>query len=321
MTSTQNSIAIIGAGMAGLSCAQSLAAAGRTVRLFDKGRGPGGRMATRRAQVGGETLRFDHGAQYFNALDSAFAAQCEEWRSANVVSEWPAAGEGALVGTPGMNAIIRHMAEPLDVSWGARIERIDRLDNQSLWRLSSDTEAADFRGIVCATPAEQAAVLLEGAADTFATKAADVLSDPCWAVMASFDDALGIADDAVCHEEGPIAWAARNSAKPGRGGAESWVIHASKSRSLELLSEPKEDVAEQILRDFFKQARIEPAVPVHLTAHRWLYAFPQVEDGQSSLWDEALQVGACGDWLVAPNVEGAWLSGQHLAAQILQSGA
>ena len=37
------SAGIIGAGIAGLACAARLAAAGYAVRLFDKGRRPGGR--------------------------------------------------------------------------------------------------------------------------------------------------------------------------------------------------------------------------------------------------------------------------------------
>ncbi|MEM1053678.1 MAG: FAD-dependent oxidoreductase, partial [Pseudomonadota bacterium] len=56
---------IIGAGMAGLSCGTALAAGGIDVCLLDKGRGPGGRMATRRAEIGGQAVSFDHGAQYF----------------------------------------------------------------------------------------------------------------------------------------------------------------------------------------------------------------------------------------------------------------
>ena len=68
-------IAIIGAGMAGLTCATRLSAAGHEVSVFDKGRGPGGRMASRRVEHGGETFRFDHGAQYFTAREMAFQTQ------------------------------------------------------------------------------------------------------------------------------------------------------------------------------------------------------------------------------------------------------
>jgi renalase len=49
--------------MAGAACAAALARAGAAVRLFDKGRSIGGRMAQRRV----DTYAFDHGAQYFSA--------------------------------------------------------------------------------------------------------------------------------------------------------------------------------------------------------------------------------------------------------------
>ena len=79
-------IAIVGAGMAGLSCGQRLSRLGHEVRLFDKGRGPGGRMATRRMEDGGTTLHFDHGAQYFAAKDPTFRAIVEDWRAEGLVA-------------------------------------------------------------------------------------------------------------------------------------------------------------------------------------------------------------------------------------------
>ena len=44
-TFMSNPIAIIGAGLSGLSAANTLHAAGYSVQLFDKSRGSGGRMA------------------------------------------------------------------------------------------------------------------------------------------------------------------------------------------------------------------------------------------------------------------------------------
>ena len=63
---------VIGAGMAGVTCARALSTAGQEVRLLDKGRGIGGRMATRRITTGWGELHFDHGAQYFTARNSSF---------------------------------------------------------------------------------------------------------------------------------------------------------------------------------------------------------------------------------------------------------
>jgi predicted NAD/FAD-dependent oxidoreductase len=67
--------AIIGAGMAGLACADALKEAGHNVALFDKGRGPGGRMSTRRMETPLGEVAFDHGAQYFTAWPMPGARQ------------------------------------------------------------------------------------------------------------------------------------------------------------------------------------------------------------------------------------------------------
>ena len=63
-------VAIIGAGISGLACARQLAKAGVSVVVFDKGRGIGGRVATRRAG----DLQFDHGAPFVRAQRDDFSA-------------------------------------------------------------------------------------------------------------------------------------------------------------------------------------------------------------------------------------------------------
>ena len=305
------SIAIIGAGMAGLSCAMALAAKGYRSVLFDKGRGPGGRMATRRADVGGETVRFDHGAQYFTARDPRFVRAVEGWVSAGSAAPWPAAGEDASVGTPGMNGPIKAMAEGFDVDWGTRIERIARDGNRWLLQAESRTIAAD--GVVCAIPAEQAAELLALAAPDFAQRAAAVQSHPCWALMVRFAQPLDLPDTFRGEQ---VVWAARNSSKPGRGEGENWVIHASPAWSAEHLELAQPAIEEKLLAAFFAETGVAAASPVHSAAHRWRYAMVGKADGPPALWDADMKLGVCGDWLVGPRVESAFVSGCELAELI-----
>lgn len=319
MDGKNNTIAIVGAGMAGLACASELAKAGRQVALYDKGRGPGGRMSTRRAEAGGEPLRFDHGAQYFTARDPHFLEQVRAWESDGVVARWPAAGEDAWVGVPGMNAPIRAMAERADVAWAHRIESLQRDGDRLLVRGEGKVFSCD--AFVCAVPAEQAAVLLADAAPDLAAIASKAHSEPCWAVMAAFDERLASETDTYRSENGPIAWAARNSAKPGRAGPEAWVIHASPARTKELLEEPRDAVADVLLADFFAATGIAPTRPSHLAAHRWLYAMPHARGGEPCQWDDVRRIGLCGDYLHSPRVEGAFLSGRALARSILGDAA
>ena len=65
-------VAVIGAGLAGLSCATALQAAGVVVRVYEKSRGPAGRMSTRR----GDGWQCDHGAQYFTVRRSNGSSAC-----------------------------------------------------------------------------------------------------------------------------------------------------------------------------------------------------------------------------------------------------
>jgi renalase len=309
-------ILIIGGGMAGLSAATALSSAGRKVTVLDKGRGPGGRMAARRVEIDGQSVSFDHGAQYFTARDPAFRAAVADWETAGVAARWPAAGEEAWVGTPGMNGPIRAMAEPLDVRWGVRAEVIHR--TAAGWRIAAGEQTFNAATLLIAVPAEQAAVLLAETAPDLAALAGGVQSAPCWAVMAGFDAPLPIAADTYRSDTAPISWAARNSAKPGRMGVETWVIHASPARSRAIIDWPKEDAAAALLADFFAATGAAPTAPTHCDAHRWLYALPQAIKGESTRFDPALQIGMAGDYLHSPRVEGAWLSGRALAAAVCQ---
>lgn len=315
MDKDHSDILIIGAGMAGLSCATRLAAAGLSVRVLDKGRGPGGRMAARRAEIAGKTAGFDHGAQFFTARDDGFVTAVSDWEQQGVVARWPAAGDEAWVGVPGMNGPIRAMAQELDVHWGTRAETIAR--DGSAWKVR--TEKRDFAAstLLIAVPAEQASVLLNDAAPSLAAISGAVVSEPCWAAMAGFAQSLGFAEDTVRDPDAAIAWAARNSAKPQRAGSECWVIHASPKRSRELIDLPKEEVGPLLMDDFFAQTGVHPVAPIHLAAHRWLYAMPAAVGGEPARFDAEARIGIAGDYLHSPRVEGAWISGAALGEKVL----
>lgn len=319
MTAHSAQILVIGAGMAGLACAQRLHDAGRHVILLDKGRGPGGRMASRRIEVCGETIAFDHGAQYFTAKEPEFAAEVARWQASGWAARWEAAGAEAWVGVPGMNGVLRGLAGALDVRWGVRAEVLER--EGELWVVTAGEEQFTAPALIIAVPAEQAAVLLESAAPVVAGLARAITSAPCWAMMAAFSAPLAVSADLLCEPSADLSWAARNSAKPGRGGKEAWVVHASAARSLALIDATRETVAEALLADFFAAAAIRPQAPLHCDAHRWLYAFPDPVAGQAARYDPDLRLGLAGDWLVAPKVEGAWLSGSVLAEAVLEAPA
>ena len=306
-------IAIVGAGMAGMSCGQRLSRLGHEVRLFDKGRGPGGRMATRRMEDGGTTLHFDHGAQYFTARDPRFVEQVAHWEASGVAARWAAAGDDAWVGTPAMNAPLKAMAGELGVQFGTRIEQLVR-DGEG-WQLDGEgAPDARFDAVLVAVPAEQAGPLLQPHAPAMARLADQTASDPCWTLMAGFEAPLALVQDTL-RQRGPIGWAARNNTKPGRANEECWVIQASPEWSRAHLEEDAETVAAALLAELAEANGGPLPRQLGATAHRWRFARSGTA-GEEALWDAEQRIGVCGDWLIGPRVEAAYMSGLLLAEAV-----
>jgi renalase len=300
--------------MAGLSCATVLVEAGHDVVLFDKGRGPGGRMSTRRLATSLGEIGFDHGAQYMTARDPAFVAQVERWRENGHVARWAAAGDDAWVGTPAMNAPVRELASHLDVRWQQRIDAMT--PSVEGWTLHGDAvDRAPFDAAIIAVPAEQVIPLVRANRPDWAEQALATSSDPCWTVMAAYDSRLPIEADRLT-DIGIIASAVRNSAKPGRGTVEAWVLQATGDWSATHIEHDPNDVARELLTAFADQVgRVLPAA-IFTSVHRWRYA-KSGKLGQGVLWDGSRRLGICGDWLLGGRVEAAWLSGRQLAQAVI----
>ncbi len=307
-------IAIVGAGIAGLACARGLVAAGRPCALFDKGRRPGGRVSTRRVATAAGEATFDHGAQYFTVRNPAFRARVEAWRRAGLVAPWPAAGPDAFVGAPAMDAPVAAMAGALDVRVGRRVDALRR--EAGRWRLEGEGLGDDrYEAVVVTVPAEQVGALVAPWDAGMAARAAAVRSEPCWTIMAAFAEPLAVAADVVRHRRA-IGWATRNNAKPGRSGPEAWVIQAGPDWSRAHLEMEPAEAAVAVLDAFARVMAVTLPELVYASAHRWRYARAG-EGGAGPMWNPVLGLGACGDWTTGPRVEDAWLSGHRLAGAML----
>lgn len=322
-TDRLSTVAVIGGGLSGLACARDLADHGCSVHVFEKGRGVGGRMSTRR--VG--DLQFDHGAQYFTVRDERFRSFVDSGCREGFIARWDGdiavLGEGGaqpkhravdrFVGVPAMNALCRRLALGLDLVLQTQVAALERMEGR--WHLTSDQQAelGSYDAVVVAVPAPQAATLLRASAPEMAARAAGAVLAPCWAGMASFTDPLDLGFDAAFVDDSPLSWVARNSSKPGRSSAEAWVLHASPEWSLEYLDLESKAVASLLLDAFRTAVGGLDSEPTHLAAHRWRFALPAEPLPEPFLLQHDLRLGACGDWCGGPRVEGAFLSGRALA--------
>ena len=327
-------VAIIGAGLAGLTAARQCQAQGHHVTVYEKSRGVSGRMSTRQTELGG----FDLGAQYFTASSDRFKKEIADWRKLEWVVPWDsklvnldhgtisAAGNDTqrYVLVPGMSSLGKQLAHGLDVRLEQQVVALEAHGEQ--WILSVKTEevpvpasAGPFDAVIMAIPPEQATVLLKDHV-SFTKKVADTHLQPCWVLMLGFQHPLNLDYDGAWVSNSRLGWIARDTSKPDHRAGERWVCHATSAWSVEHLEDDHERAKEKLSKAFH-EATGSPIQAIHAVTHRWLYSQAGSPLAESFLWDAKAKIGVCGDWFAAGlegggRVENAFLSGLGLAQEI-----
>ncbi|MEQ8485798.1 MAG: FAD-dependent oxidoreductase [Pseudomonadales bacterium] len=306
-------IAVIGAGMAGVTCARALAEAGLDVTLLEKSRGLGGRLATRRVDgAAASAWRFDHGAPSVAAADPAFLAHL---RALPAAAQWQrpsAPGSDEWVGVPSQSRLVGELPDAVQVVTGTRITALAR-DAAGMWRLEGEAGAVPgpFAAVAVATPAPQAVELLPPG--TLTGRLGTVAFDPCWALMVATRTPWPLPWSAAA---GDIAGITADHHKPQRpAGPGLYVLHATAAWSARYLEDDAADVAAALL-DRFRASIGNGVDVVHAQAHRWRYARVARALGEPCLVDAALGLGYGGDGCLGDGAEAAFLSGRALAARL-----
>ncbi|MCC6000101.1 MAG: FAD-dependent oxidoreductase [Pararhodobacter sp.] len=311
-------IVIIGAGMAGIACARQLAAAGRAPVLLDKGRGIGGRMATRRVPLAGVEVSFDHGAQYVTVRDPGFAKAIATAPGSS--ADWAdGAAEPHLVGIPGMSGLPRALADGLDIRLQTEVISLSRMPDG--WQVQTSTGTLNAGLVVLTIPAPQAAHLLAKAdlpGLAVGKALTSVQMDPCLTLMAAFPADAPRPFVNRSDTDDPLAWIAQDSTKPGRTDRfVTWVAQASPGWSMRHLHEPADAIAARLLPRLCDRIGADAGTALHVSAHRWRYARVRTPLGRPFLHDarHALYLG--GDWCQGARAEAAWQSGSAIARAVL----
>lgn len=318
------SVAVVGAGIAGLACARTLQDHGVAVTLFDKGRAPGGRTCSRRR----EDMRMDHGAQFFRARGESLSRFVQSWADDDVVRPWDARflepdDEGLLrpandneprwVATPSMGALGRHLAQDLGVRLETQITSVRRTTNG--WSLHDDeNELGPFDHVVLALPTPQARALLKD--HPWSDRLSRVRIAPCLAVGARFPSSLDLGFDAARLDgSSELSWVARDGSKPGRRDDGWWILHATADWSRAHLEDDPAQAIESLVSAF--RSNFTAPEPESTFGHRWRYALVEEPLGEPCLFDPEAGLVACGDGCLGGRLEAAWCSGIAAAGRLL----
>ncbi|AQA03921.1 hypothetical protein BVC93_17465 [Mycobacterium sp. MS1601] len=298
-------VAVIGAGLSGVACAQALHERGVAVELFERGRAPGGRMAS-------PTLhgrRVDMGAAYFTVKDPDFSAVVEGWVARGLAHRWTdtfdvispdgrdvTAGPVRFATPDGLRSLVRDLV-PDDVRLESTVEALDRLTHDAM---------------VLAMPDPQAARLAPQAAEW-------VEYEPVIAVAAGWPERhWTLTHAAFVNDDPDVSFVADDGSRRG-DGAPVLVAHTTATRARAHLDCPDDAVAPVLAT----LGRLCGTVgePSWAHAHRWTFAKPAGTHGDAEfgLLNSGRPLGLCGDaWCPsgAPRVESAWLSGRRLGTTL-----
>jgi predicted NAD/FAD-dependent oxidoreductase len=319
-TDREVEVLVIGAGMAGLLAARALREAGRKAVVIDKGRGLGGRMATRR--IGGAT--FDHGAQFITARDARFAALLEEAGVAGAASEWcrgfsgKGDGHARWRGVPGMTGLARYLAQGLEIVQEKQVEAL-RVSEGGWTVEMTGGESWAAKAVILTAPVPQSLVLLAKGGvvlpEVWKGRLEAIEYERCLAVMAVLDGPSNLPEPGgFAPAAGPIAWMADNQ-KKGVSVEAAVTIHATPAFSFEHWDKDRDEAARVLL---------EAAAPwlgvgvKTVQVHGWKFSKPvQVDAEACAVVHRAPMLVLAGDSFCGSRVEGAALSGWAAAEAVL----
>ena len=329
MSENRRSCIIVGAGISGLLAARTLDQEGWTVTVLDKGRGVGGRMATRRIGRG----NFDHGAQFFTVRGERFAGLVEGWLEAGVATEWTRGfadpegrpnkdGYPRYRGTEGMTSIPKHISRGLDVRTRERAVKVG--DAGDRWEIVCESGlrvAGD--ALVLAVPVPQALDLASSGSYMLpggARRNLEAVSyDPCLALMALLDDSADVPEPGGMQiKDEPLDWIGDNRRK-GISEAPAVTVHAGPRWSRSHFEDDETEIVDAMISHAsdYLGTDLSPAI-VETSLARWRYSWvtnPHPEPCLVASDNPPLLF--CGDAFGQPKVEGAALSGLAAADHLL----
>jgi predicted NAD/FAD-dependent oxidoreductase len=310
---------VVGAGIAGVACARALVAGGVDVRVVDRARAVGGRMADRELGEAGRPV--DLGAAYFTVADDGFRAVVDGWRARGLARPWTdtlavfdadgrhaAAGPVRWAAPGGLRSLVADLADGLDVALEHTVTRVGP---------GPVVDGEGYDAVVLAMPDPQAIRVLtpDSAAHGVLTGEHEVTWSPVISVAAEFPSRTWADFDAgFVNDHDVLSLVADDGARRG-DGAPVLVAHTNAATARAHDADPDGAVA-PVLAAVGGLLGVTDR-PVWTYAHRWRLAAPdRHRDNPYHLGAD--RIGLAGDCWGRPRVETAWHSGTALGEELLR---
>ncbi len=322
-------IAILGAGLAGLTLASELHKKGATVCVFEQAQTLGGRLNCQRMPWG----TIDIGAQYFTAREERFKQQVNTWLGTGVVVPWDFTPHQVrrssltlspdnvqrYIGQPNMNSLTHSLAEDLHIVKGTQITSVVKQNsansNRQWTLLDKKAKPIDnqFDWVVSSLPAEQSRVLFKHS--TIASYIPRSAHLPCWAVGLATQGRVDFNVQGIFGDN-DVAWVSRQSSKPGwiktNKYDDCWVIHFTSDWSERHANAPYDIITSEAMKwlsHTLREHKDNDFKLQYCKLHFWNYAqFDNPAASGKIIADKKLGIGQIGAWLAGGRVEGAYVS-------------
>lgn len=327
----KNSCLIIGGGITGLITATVLQRKGIKVTVLDKGRGIGGRLATRRINRGepNEGI-FDYGTQYFSVEKPQFQMWVDDWLQQGIIKEWcrgfgEADGKPRYCGVGGTRAIAKYLAKDLDVCTSTKVVKLAYGDRPqgggkaNRWLVETDKQQYEGDILVMTPPLPQSLALLDASGIVLPPEIGSALKKvsyhSCIAVLALLEKPSQIpAPGGISPENEALVWLADNHQKGISPDGYAVTLHATPQFSEACWDRDDAEIADRLLT---AASNYLGSAAIAYQVHRWRYSLPKTFYSKPCLTLPEMFLVMAGDAFVSPKLEGAVLSGMAAGTAIV----
>ena len=317
---------IIGAGFS--SAILNLKLKDKNIKVFDKGRGPGGRSSSRRIVNIGV---FDHGLKYISLKNQSFKFFLDQYLSP-FVKKWKSKifffeenkilVETKYIGNRGNSDFVKFFFNK-NVIFLKELESIKN-NNKNVWTLYfKDKTKEQCKKLILTIPLEQCQKIIEPLNLNLNLLGS---MSPNLTVMIAFEKSLKISFDLIKFSKNFILKRALNESSKNRSennpNFELWTLESTlffAEKHCPNYKEKKNEIMNLMISEFLNLFNIKNNNIVHKDIHSWLYAFKKENSVQNFYWNNKLKLGICGDWMCGSAAESAWRSATGLADQINKS--